>query len=165
METVYIETTIVSYLVADPSRDLLIAAHQQATREWWNLRREHFYCFASEQTEVEAARGDKAQAERRLAILSMLPIVTVTEQAADLAEAFLSTGALPQIARADAIHLGVAAHLQADFLLTWNCRHLANAEIVRRLEREAKRHGWVIPTVCTPLELMGSLSDETESDS
>jgi predicted nucleic acid-binding protein len=158
METVYIETTVVSYLVANQSRHLITAGQQQATRDWWTRRRSSFYCMVSQETLAEAARGDTEQAARRLAALAGLPVLPIAAEAELLAADFLRTGALPPSARSDAIHLAVASFVQADYLLTWNCRHLANAQIIRRLEREAARSGWNLPTICTPLELMGDLS-------
>jgi hypothetical protein len=160
METVYVETTIVSYLTADPSRDVLTAGQQQATRDWWRFRWESFQCVISEETLAEAARGDSGLARRRLAALAGLPILPVTVEVENLALEFLRTGALPATARSDAVHLAAASCLAIDYLLTWNCRHLANAQILRRLEREAIRRGWKLPTVCTPLELMGDSTDE-----
>jgi hypothetical protein len=163
VEIVYIETSVVSLLVANPSRDLATAAKQQATRDWWNSQRELFHCITSDETLTEAARGDATQAGLRLAALAKLPAMAITEEAEKLAAEFLSTGALPAAARSDALHLSVATGARADYLLTWNCRHLANAQILRRLEREAVRWGWALPTVCTPLELMGDSPNETES--
>jgi hypothetical protein len=165
MEIVYIETTIVSYLVANPSREVVTAGQQQATRNWWNLRRDLFQCVTSDETLVEAARGDAEQGRLRLAALAGLPVLSITTEAENLAAEFLRTGALPPAARSDAVHLAVAAVARADYLLTWNCRHLANAQILRRLERESVQRGWTLPTVCTPLELMGDSTHETESDS
>jgi hypothetical protein len=154
METVYIETSVVSLLVANPSRDVLIAGQQQATRDWWQLRRVCFECVTSDETRAEAARGDAEQIRKRLAALAGLPSLSITPEIDKLAEEFLRTGALPAAARSDAIHLSAASITQVDYLLTWNCRHLANGQILRRLEREARRSGWDLPTVCTPLELM-----------
>lgn len=165
METVYIETTVVSLLVANPSRDLIIAANQQATRDWWRLRRGDFLCIASPEVLREAGRGDPEQARRRLEVLRKLSAVAVTPEAEGLAEAFVATGALPPLAQSDAAHLAIATVAHADYLLTWNCRHLANGQILRRLSAEAARRGWPLPTVCTPPELMGDLSHEIESDS
>ena len=165
METVYIETSVVSLLVAKPSRDALIAGQQQVTRDWWKLRRESFACITSDETRAESARGDAEQVRRRLAALGGLPSLPITPEVESLAAEFLRTGALPAAARSDAIHLAVATIVRGDYLLTWNCRHLANAQILRRLEREAVRFGWALPTVCTPLELMGDLPYETESNS
>ena len=164
METVYLETSFVSLLVGNPSRDLIVAANQQVTRDWWRLRRAEFICIASGEVALEAGRGDAEQARRRLEIVRELTFVAATPAAEALAEAFLATGALPRHARTDAAHLALATAAGADYLLTWNCRHLANAQILRRLEREAVRRRWRLPQVCTPAELMGDLSYEDQSD-
>jgi hypothetical protein len=100
-----------------------------------------------------------------LEALKALPSLRITAEVERLAAEFLSTGSLPASARSDAVHLAAALMARTDYLLTWNCRHLANAQILRRLEREAIRCGWNLPTVCTPLELMVDSDDETESDS
>lgn len=160
METVYIETTIVSYLVAAPSENPLIAGEQQATRYWWDARRSLFLCITSEEVLAEAARGDSVRTRLRLKALEGMPLVTVSAEAESLAAELLKTGALPVRARSDALHLAVASVVKADYLLTWNCRHLANAQILRRLEKEAELRGWNLPTVCTPLELMGESGHE-----
>ena len=127
MEVVYIETSVVSLLVGNLSRNLLTAARQQTTRDWWNLRRGLFQCVTSDETLTEAARGDAEQARLRLDTLATLPSLTITLEAENLAAEFLRTGALPAAARSDAVHLAVASAARADYLLTWNCRHLANA--------------------------------------
>jgi len=93
----------------------------------------------------------------------MLPRLAVSADAEELARLFLSTGCLPPKAARDAVHLAVATATAADYLLTWNCRHLANAQILRRLEREARRAGRLLPQVCTPLELMGDYPYDNES--
>jgi predicted nucleic acid-binding protein len=165
MEIVYLETSFVSLLVANPSRDLATAGQQQTTRDWWRLRREAFQCVTSDETLAEAARGDPEEARKRLAALAGVPVLPISVEAERLAAEFLGTGCLPAAARSDAVHLAVASRAEVDFLLTWNCRHLANAQILRRLKREAERHGWKLPAVCTPLELMGDLSYEIGSDS
>src|SRR5271155_4796233 len=108
METVYIETSVVSLLVANPSRDVLTAGQQQATRDWWQLRRASFECITSDETRAEAARGDAEQIQRRLAALAGLPSLTITPEVESLAAEFLRTGALPAAARSDSIHLAVA---------------------------------------------------------
>jgi len=165
METVYIETTVVSLLVADPSRGLIMAANQQATRDWWRLRRGDFLCIVSSEVLREAGCGDPEQARRRLEVLRALAVVSVTSESERLAEAFVTTRALPPQAQTDAAHLAIATVARADYLLTWNCRHLANGQILRRLSAEATTRGWHLPTVCTPPELMGDLTDESEPNS
>ena len=162
-EIVYIETSLVSLLVADPSRDITVAGNQQVTRDWWKWRRPAFACVTSDETLIEAARGNARQAKLRLDALAGLPTLPTSPAAAELAICFLASGTLPPNARVDAVHLAVATLVGADYLLTCNCRHLANAQILRRLEREATRQNWVLPKVCTPLELMGDWSYEDES--
>jgi hypothetical protein len=165
MEIVYLETSFVSLLVGNPSRDLITAANQQITRDWWKLRRHDFMCVASDEVRQEASKGDPEQARRRLEVLNTLVLVQSSKEAEDLSQAFRATGALPPSVQTDAAHLAIATAARVDYLLTWKCRHLANAEILRRLEREALRHGWKLPNVCTPAELMGEWPYESESDS
>ena len=154
-EIVYIETSFVSLLVAEPSQDVSVAGNQQVSRAWWQWRRPAFACITSDETLMEASRGHARQVRLRLEALAGLPTLPTTPAAAELAARFLATGALPPAATVDAVHLAVATLAGADYLLTWNCRHLANAQILRRLEREAAIQGWNLPNVCTPLELMG----------
>jgi len=154
METVYLETTIVSYLVARPSRDLIVTAHQQLTRQWWEQRRARFACFISQVVLDEARDGDAEQAALRLKAMEGVPRLAATPEGERLATAFLE-GALPLKAARDAAHLAIAAVGGVKYLLTWNCTHLANAQILDRLEPIAAAGGFKLPRVCTPEELMG----------
>ena len=124
-KSVYLETTIPSYLTARPSRDLLRAAHQGITREWWEDHRGRFDLFASRVVVEEAGRGNPDAARRRLDALDGLPLLEMTEEAFELAQSLLETGVLPRKARIDALHIAVAAVHGMDILLTWNCKHLA----------------------------------------
>ncbi len=155
-EIAYIETTIVSYLVARPSRDLVLSAHQQVTREWWESERVNYHCIASEEVAREAMLGDTGMAQARIKVLEEVQIVAITAEVEAMAATFMATGALPPTMRPDGTHLAAATLSGADYLLTWNCRHLANAHVLRRLQKEAERRGWQLPGVCTPLELMGN---------
>jgi predicted nucleic acid-binding protein len=165
METVYLETSFISLLVGNPSRDLITAANQQTTRDWWRLRRRAFLCVASSEVLREASKGDAEEAKKRLEILNQLMVLQMSDEADRLMLALLTARALPAQAQTDAAHLAIATAARADYLLTWNCRHLANAQILRRLEREALSYGWKLPKVCTPAELMGDSPYESESDS
>jgi len=165
MEIVYLETSFISLLVANPSRDLVTAANQQSSRDWWRLRRGEFVCVVSSEVVREASQGDLQEARKRLEAMSELSVLQLTAEAERLTRALLATGALPARAQTDAAHLAIAAAGKADYLLTWNCRHLANAQILRPLEAEAKRMGWKRPKGCTPTELMGSFAYEAGTDS
>lgn len=155
MEAVYIETTIVSYLVANPSRDPLLAAHQQLTRRWWQEQRLAYHCLVSGETITEAARGDAEQARLRLEVMSNLPVLPITLHVENLADAILQSGSLPAAARSDAIHVAAATLAGVDFLLTWNCRHLANPHLQKQLRALMTARGLTLPEICTPVELAG----------
>ena len=154
--TVYLETTIPSYLAARPSRDLVTAAHQQLTLEWWQSRRSSFQLYASELVLQEVTSGDAELARRRLEYLAGIPSLAITPPAQSLASALLVAGLLPAKAAADALHIGIAAVHGIDYILTWNIRHLANATMRRRIEEAGRAAGWAVPVLCTPEELMES---------
>ena len=151
-QKVYVETSIISYLTALPSRDLVLAAHQQVTREWWS-RRERFELLVSDAVLVEAARGDGAAAARRLAALAGISVLSATEGAQALARELLQAAAMPGKAAIDAAHVAIAATHGVDLLLTWNCTHIANAVIREKIEGVCRKAGFRPPVICTPLEL------------
>jgi predicted nucleic acid-binding protein len=148
----YIETTIVSYLTAWPSRDLVRAAHQQVTREWWATR-SSFELFISQFVLDEAAAGDAKAAAERLDALRDVALLDVTEEAIVLAGDLVAGGGLPTNARVDALHVAMAAVHGMDFLLTWNCKHIANAATRGTIENLCRAAGFEPPIICTPLEL------------
>ena len=151
---VYIETTIPSYLAAWPASDIQRAAKQLATHDWWNHHRMSFELCTSQVVLGEAAAGDSDAAQRRLSFLDGLPLLEISPQADDLAEAILASGLLPAKAMRDAAHIAVSSVAKVDILLTWNCRHIANATIMRELSELIARHGFQMPLLCTPLELL-----------
>lgn len=157
--TVYIETSIVSYLAAYPSRDLITAAHQQITHTWWQKRRPEFLIFASQVVLDEAAAGDPQMASRRMEILKDVPLLEVTPEVAELAATLITRLPLPQRAGADAVHIAVAAYHDVSFLLTWNCTHIANASLRPRIEKICREQGYSAPVLCTPEELAGGIED------
>jgi hypothetical protein len=160
MESVYIETSVVSYLVVRPSARTLAQQWHVWTKDWWRLRRPFFECVISAEVLREAAAGDAKLSQQRLEALSTLTVLRRTQTVDELTEAFLSAGALPSKAKADAVHLAVATSHRVDYLLTWNMKHLANAEILRRLRPVVEQHGQRLPVVCTPLQLMGEIEYE-----
>jgi hypothetical protein len=155
MESVYLETTFISYLVARRSRDLVVAGHQQLTEEWWTNRRVEFECCISQVVIDEASAGDPTEVQKRLAIIGLLPALDVTADAETLTQAIMAAGVLPPHAFPDAAHVAVSAVHAIDYLLTWNCKHLANAQIARKIAMVCQKLGWRMPTICTPEELMG----------
>lgn len=155
MESVYLETSFISYLVARPSRDLIVAAHQQVTQDWWANRRSEFSCSVSQVVIDEASAGDPGEIQKRLAIAGVLAALEITEEAEALTQAVMAAGMLPRHAVRDAAHIAVAAVHGIDYLLTWNCKHLANAQISRRIALVCEKLGRRMPIICTPEGLMG----------
>jgi predicted nucleic acid-binding protein len=153
--TVYIETSIVSYLTARPTRDLVAAAWQNTTTRWWETHREHFELFTSQLTVEEAGQGHPEAVQRRLAVLADIPHLSISEAVTDLATVLLAEDALPRKASDDAVHVAVSACHAIDYLLTWNCRHIDNAETKPLIRSICAIQGYKCPEICTPLELMG----------
>jgi hypothetical protein len=150
----YLETTIPSYLTAWPSRDLVRAAHQQTTREWWEQRRAEFDLFVSQIVVRECQGGDPIAAEKRLEIIRDLPLLEQTAESLSLAESLLREVPLPKQAAVDALHIAVSAVHGMDYLLTWNCTHIANASLRFRIDSVCLEGGYEPPIICTPDELL-----------
>lgn len=147
--TVYLETTVLSYLAAPDARDGIIAAHQSVTRTWWEGQRQQYRLVASAIVVREASAGDPEMATKRLALIADC------DDAVDaLAALLLARGLVPATVPNDALHIAVATVGGVEYLLTWNLRHLAGAIARRRIEQELRRLGHEPPTICTPEELM-----------
>jgi hypothetical protein len=151
---VYLETTIISYFAARPSRDIITAAHQQITQEWWEGRRSNFEIYISQIVLQEANEGDKDAVRRRLEMLEAIPEIEVNPEAVALAQVLVSEGLIPEKAAADALHIAIATVQGMDYLLTWNLKHLANATIRNALADACRQHGYEPPVICTPEELL-----------
>lgn len=152
---IYIETTIPSYLAAWPSRDLLQAARQQLTHQWWNNERKKYDLCISQTVLDESAAGDADAARRRLPVLQGLSLLDLTEAVNDVAKSIMDSGLVPKRATRDAVHIAVSSVHSIDILLTWNCRHIANAAIMKELGEIVARCGYELPILCTPEELLG----------
>jgi hypothetical protein len=152
---VYIETTIPSYLAAWPSRDIVQAARQQLTHDWWNRERLKYDLCMSQIVREEAVAGDADAARRRLVFIDGLPLLDLTDSVNVIARTIMESGLLPLRAARDAIHIAVSAVHGVDFLLTWNCKHIANAGIMKELATIVTNCGYELPILCTPEELAG----------
>jgi hypothetical protein len=154
-ETVYIETSILGYLTARPSRDIVVAANIEVTKEWWNIRRGDFQLYSSQAVVKETSQGDVVIASQRLEILANLSLLDLNQAVLDLAEQFLERSNLPAKADIDAVHIAPATVHGMDYLLTWNCKHIANAQIQGKLAEISLDFGYELPILCTPYELLG----------
>ncbi|MCZ8128536.1 MAG: type II toxin-antitoxin system VapC family toxin [Microcystis sp. LE19-114.1B] len=154
-ETVYIETSILGYLTARPSRDIVVAANIEVTKEWWNTRRGDFQLYSSQAVVKEISQGDVVIASQRLEIPANLSLLDLNQAVLDLAEQFLERSNLPAKADIDAVHIAAATVHGMDYLLTWNCKHIANAQIQGKLAEISLDFGYELPILCTPYELLG----------
>ena len=154
-ETVYIETSILGYLTARPSRDIVVAANIEVTKEWWNTRRGDFQLYSAQAVVKETSQGDVVIASQRLEILANLSLLDLNQAVLDLAEQFLERSNLPAKADIDAVHIAPATVHGMDYLLTWNCKHIANAQIQGKLAEISLDFGYELPILCTPYELLG----------
>ncbi len=144
-----------SYLTAWLSRDLIRAGHQQITKEWWQARRDDFEIYVSQLVLNEAAAGDAEAARARMAAIQDFPMLDITDEVGDLAARLVTSLSLPMKAGTDAAHIAIAAVHGMHFLLTWNCTHIANAEMSVAIEETCRECGFSSPVICTPEELMG----------
>lgn len=158
-KTVYVETSVLSYLTARASSDLLGAARQKATVDWWDTQRGRFDLYTSDLVVEEASRGDPEAATHRLAALSGIPLLAVTNEAVALSKALVRGGAMPAKALDDSLHVAISGVHGVDYLLTWNYRHLDNAETKPIIRSVCVAQGYPSPEICTPQELMGVFDD------
>lgn len=155
MQTVYIETSIVSYLRQNPSSQIVTAARQLLTHRWWNEERGQYELVISQYVIDEASAGNPTLAAERMQLLDGIPLLPHAPEIVTLAEQIMSLGVLPEKAQVDALHIAAVAYHEIQYLLTWNCKHIANAKILPRIHDLLVMQGIPIPIICTPQELLG----------
>jgi len=156
---IYVETSVISYLTARPSKTIVGAAHQQLTLAWWE-KRGQYELMVSEVVLRECGAGDSESAAKRLEVIRDLPLLLITEQAIKIAEDLIKQKIVPLKAIEDALHIAIATAHGVDYLVTWNCRHIANPEIQRGIASYLEQIGAVLPFICTPEELLGEANYE-----
>ena len=152
---VYVETSVISNLTARPSRNVIDAGHQVSTCEWWNSCQGELELYSSAVVEREASKGDAGAAASRMTALSKTKTLPVTNEAIDLAERLLNETAVPRTSFDDALHIAVAAINKMDFLVTWNCKHIANAATMSKIYKVCADAGYSCPLICTPEQMKG----------
>jgi predicted nucleic acid-binding protein len=151
--TVYIETSVISYLNSRPSRDLIIAAHQQITQDWWDNSLKHYDAFISSVVIDEISRGNKKAAELRLNSVDLFKILEVTDDVHKLADLYFKNMAGKENVRLDAYHLAFASLYNLDYVVTWNFKHIASGKIKSMIQNINYDRKLKIPILCTPEEL------------
>jgi hypothetical protein len=160
--SIYIETSIISYLAAKLSRDLLTAACQQITTEWWENKLNDYDLFTSELVIAEAKAGNPDASAKRLNLLRGISELKITGEVRHIAETLIKQGALPDKAQADALHIATATVHGIDYLLTWNCRHIDNPAMKPLVRKVCSAEGYLCPEICTPIEIMEVNENEEE---
>jgi len=155
MDTVYIETSIVSYLRQRPSSQVVAAARQLLTHKWWQTERGRYELVVSQYVVDEVSAGASTLAGDRLRALDGIPVLPHAPEVVSIAEEIMSRAILPHRAQVDALHIAAVAHHRIQYLLTWNCRHIANAKILPRIHGVLIDLGIPIPIICTPEEMLG----------
>ena len=161
MKTLYLETSVIGYLTARTSQNLIVAANMAVTREWWDTCRDNFEMYVSETVFNEAGRGDPEMAQKRIEVIADLPSLFANEAVTELTQQFLQQTNLPPKASDDALHIALATVYDLDFLVTWNCRHIANPNIQKKLSEISTNFGYQLPILCTPYQLRGKNYDVT----
>ena len=151
---VYLETSVISYLVGRLSRDVVVLGNQELTRQWWTTRRSDYELFVSEAVIGEAAIGDPDLARQRVEICDGLQLLAISDEAERLAPLLLKATGMAPSAATDALHVAVATVHGMDYLLSWNCSHIANATIRRAIDKQCRASGYDAPVICTPQELI-----------
>lgn len=160
-KTLYLETSVIGYLTARPSQNLIVAANMTVTREWWDTCRDNFEIYVSQVVFDEAGRGDPEMAQKRIEIIEDFPSLISNETVTELAQQFLQHTNLPPKASDDTFHIALATVYDLDYLLTWNCRHIANPEIQKKLSEISTNFGYQLPILCTPYQLARKNYDVT----
>lgn len=154
-KSIYLETSFISYLSSRPSRDIVVAGHQALTHEWWAEQRQHFALFVSELVVSEAKCGHPEAASKRLALLEDIDLLHITDTISTLASQLIANKAIPEVATADAVHVSIAAVNGIHYLLTWNCKHIANVQCMEAIYNTCMTQGYKPPMIATPEAFLG----------
>ena len=155
MSSVYIETSVLSYLRQKPSSQVVTAARQILTHQWWNNDRTKYELVVSQYVIDEVSAGDASLAADRMLALIGIPVLPNAPEILQIANEIMSRAILPPKAQIDALHIAAVAHHRIEYLLTWNCKHIANAKTLPRIHRVLEDMGIPIPIICTPEEMLG----------
>ena len=157
--TVYIESSVISYLASRPSRDVIVAGRQAISWDWWENHRQRFELRISALVEEEISKGDEQAVKRRLQLVENIPSLAISDAAINIAELLLQKDTVPRGSEEDALHIGIASAQGSDYLLTWNFKHINNAEKKLSISYAVSHYGFICPLLCSPEELGGTVND------
>ena len=151
--SVYLETSVISYLTSKPSQNIVTLANQQVTRQWWEKERNLYDLFISGSVLDEISQGDAKASSSRLEKVKEIKVLSIDNQVQELSNLFIESRLIPPKSYEDALHLSYTIVQKIDILLTWNCKHLANLEILRMLQNICNPLNLTLPDICTPYML------------
>ena len=150
----YLETSVVSYFTARPSRDIIVLAHQEITRQWWEKAIQQFEIYISEAVMEEISTGDLEAVKRRLEKVDTFKRLELNVYVEKMAQVYVDRLKIPKKSALDAVHLAAASIHNMDYLVTWNCSHIANGIVIKKLLEVNTSYGVKTPVICTPEELL-----------
>ncbi len=154
-EKIYIETTVISYYVARPSRDIVIASRQQSTIEWWEYYKKEYECYMSTFVLEEISRGDKDLSNHRIELVKNMILLSEDEEVTELAEKYYDELKIPAKAKLDVFHIAIATLNEMDYILSWNMSHIVNPRLFKKIKKVNDEFGIKTPLICTPEMLIG----------
>jgi predicted nucleic acid-binding protein len=153
-ETVYLETSVVSYYTARPSRDVVVLAHHEITRQWWEKALNEYEIFISQAVIDEVREGDPEASEERLKAIADFKHLEINSKVGEMTDIYIAKLEIPPKEVGDAVHIAIASIHEVDYLVTWNCSHIANGAIIKKLAEINTGYGVHTPVLCTPEELL-----------
>lgn len=152
---VYIETSIVSYYTACPSREPIVAAYQEITHEIWPVLQKRYDLYISALAIQEVYRGDQKAAEKRLGVLSAISVLEISQDAQNIADRLIDDNAIPSEYGEGALHVAIASINGMDLLFTGNFSHINTISIKTKIVESIENQGYRPPAICSPDELPG----------
>lgn len=153
--SVYIETTVISYLLSRPSQNIKVAGEQLITQDWWNKTLPKLNPFISTFVLDEISVGDKEQVKKRIEVISKFEVLQQTSEVKEFAQVYIKTLQIPAKSKIDAFHLAIASIFEMDFIVSWNCKHIANPFLTNKIIKVNKDFSLPVPVICTPREMLG----------
>ena len=155
---VYVETTIPSYFHEKRTAPEIVA-RREWTRRWWANAATHHLLVTSEAVIHELKDGPSEHQSDWMGLIDTLPLLSIDAAIGEIVAAYIHHRLMPSSPEGDALHLALASYHECDFLVTWNCRHLANANKFGHIRRVNSMLGLFVPALVTPLQLLGGDDD------
>jgi hypothetical protein len=159
---VYLESSVISFYANRRSKDLVVAAYQEISADWWENELHKYQPYVSQFVLEEISRGDSRAAQNRMDAIKTFPLLELPEEVFDLAQRYLKEIQIPRKAQLDAFHISAAVVNGMGYILSWNFHHIANVFVKQKIQRINESLGVETPIICTPEELIENEGDKHE---